>query len=93
MSSRGGALPRFLYVGLTVLFLFHQDLWLWDDARFVLGLPVGLTYHVAYCLGVSVLMALLVRFAWPRLETDEDPETTGGTGMADLADISGDART
>ena len=39
----------------------------------MLGLPAGLTYHVAYCLAASVLMALLVRLAWPaRLETDGD---------------------
>lgn len=51
---------RLLYVALLLVFLLHNDLWLWNDARLVWGLPVGLTYHVAYCVGVSVLMGLLV---------------------------------
>jgi len=49
-----------LYVALLLVFLLHNDLWLWNDARLVWGLPVGLAYHVAYCVGVSVLMGLLV---------------------------------
>jgi hypothetical protein len=28
-------------------------------------LPVGLGYHVAFCLATALLMWLLVRFAWP----------------------------
>jgi hypothetical protein len=36
-------------------------------------LPVGLTYHVAFCLVVALLMGLLVRYAWPRdLESADD---------------------
>ncbi|MGH9868959.1 MAG: DUF3311 domain-containing protein [Candidatus Polarisedimenticolia bacterium] len=51
--------------GLALLFVLHDDGWFWNDPRLVLGLPVGMTYHVAYCLAASVFMALLVRFAWP----------------------------
>lgn len=62
---------RLLYGCLFLLFLLHNDWWLWDDARVVLGLPVGLAYHVAYCLLVVAVMALVVRFAWPEgLEDD-----------------------
>jgi len=64
---------------ILVIYLLHQDLWLWRDARpLVFGfLPVGLAYHGAYCLAVSVLMWALTRFAWPsQLEgaatTDKD---------------------
>jgi hypothetical protein len=57
---------RSLYAALVLLFLLHNDLWLWNDPRFVLGLPVGLTYHVVFCAVVTLLLALLVRFAWPR---------------------------
>ena len=56
----GKAVRRSLYLVLLLVFLLHNDLWLWNDARVVFGLPVGLAYHVAYCLGVSVLMGLLV---------------------------------
>ena len=54
-----------LYAALVILYLLHNDLWLWHDGRFVLGLPVGLTYHVGYCLAAAALLALLVRRAWP----------------------------
>lgn len=54
-----------LFAALGVLYLLHNDLWLWHDGSLVLGLPVGLTYHVLYCLTTAVLMALLVRWAWP----------------------------
>ena len=60
MTGRG-----VLYAALVVVIVLHQDFWLWNDGRMVLGLPVGLTYHVAYCLVVAVLMALLARYAWP----------------------------
>jgi hypothetical protein len=56
----GKVARRSLYIVLLLVFLLHNDLWFWNDARLLLGLPVGLTYHVAYCLGVSALMALLV---------------------------------
>lgn len=55
-----------LYASIVLLGIVRLDLWLWDDPRIVLGLPVGLTYHLLYCLAVTVLMALLVRHAWPR---------------------------
>jgi len=54
-----------LFVALVLLYALHQDLWLWNDPRIVLGLPVGLTYHVLYCLGAALLLALAVSFAWP----------------------------
>lgn len=52
-------------VGIVVLYLVHNDLWWWDDATLVLGLPVGLTFHVAFCFAVSLWMALAVRWAPP----------------------------
>ncbi len=62
-----------LYAALGVLYLLHNDLWLWHDGSLVLGLPAGLTYHVLYCLATAVLMAALVRWAWPAdLEASSD---------------------
>ena len=72
---------RFLPYGLLVLlYLLHNDLWLWTDATRLLALPVGLTYHVLYCLATVAVMALLVRWAWPRhLEELADEEESPGT--------------
>jgi hypothetical protein len=54
-------------VVLIAVYLLHQDIWFWRQARpLVFGfLPVGLAYHAAYCIGVAVLMWLLTRTAWP----------------------------
>jgi hypothetical protein len=54
-----------LYAALLVVFALHNDLWFWNDARMPAGIPVGLLYHIGYCIAVALLMGLLVRFAWP----------------------------
>jgi hypothetical protein len=54
-----------LYAALLLLALLHNDLWLWEDGRLVLGLPVGLAYHIAFCAVTSVVFLLIVRYAWP----------------------------
>ena len=64
-----------IYLLLLLFYLLHNDLWLWVDARLVLGMPVGLFYHVLYCAAAAGLMALLVRYAWPAyLEHERDGE-------------------
>jgi hypothetical protein len=64
-----------LYAALGLAFVLHNDLWLWNDAQMVGGLPVGLVYHVVFCLAVAGLMWALVRFAWPQnLEADPSAE-------------------
>ena len=61
----GSAFRKAVYVALAAAVLLHGDFWLWDDARRVLGLPVGLAYHVGYCVVISMILGLLVRFGWP----------------------------
>jgi hypothetical protein len=55
-----------LYLAMVLLYVLHNDLWFWDDATMVLGLPIGLTYHIFYCVVASGMMFLLVKYAWPR---------------------------
>ncbi len=63
-----------LYGALVLLYVLHNDWWLWSDSSIVLGLPVALTYHAVYMLATSVVMFLLVRHAWPAdLGGDEGP--------------------
>lgn len=52
---------------VTVFLLLHQDFWFWRTAHpLVFGfLPIGIFYHACYAIGASLLMWLLVRFAWP----------------------------
>lgn len=64
MNQRSARL--LLYLALFVLYLLHNDLWLWNNPGLVLGIPAGLFYHVMFCIAASVLMALVVSNAWPR---------------------------
>jgi len=61
-----------IWVLLGVLLLAHNDFWLWHDPHRVLGLPIGLTYHLLSCLVAAALLALAVRFAWPACEETGD---------------------
>ena len=71
---RSSTRVRTLYGALALLYLLHNDLWLWSDSRRVLGLPVGLTYHLLFCLVSALLLGLLVHYAWP---SDLEPGTDG----------------
>jgi hypothetical protein len=78
-----------LYALLAALYLLHTDLWLWDDPSWSFGLPVGLTYHVFYCLAAAAAMALLVRHAWPSALAVED-EAAESVPAADRTRASGE---
>lgn len=70
---------RFLTtLGLLALYLLHNDLWWWYSREFVLGLPIGLVYHILYCFAAALLFFLLVKFAWPRnLEIEPNDSVPG----------------
>jgi hypothetical protein len=52
---------------VAALYVLHQDVWFWDSPRpLVFGfIPIGLFYHACFTVAVSVLMWILVRYAWP----------------------------
>ena len=62
MNSR-----RAVLAALLVLFVLHHDLWWWEADDRVLGLPIGLTWQLALCAAVAVVMALFARV------DDEEP--------------------
>ncbi len=51
----------------AVLYVLHQDAWFWRSAQpLVFGfLPIGLFYHAAYTVVISIVLAWLVRAYWP----------------------------
>jgi hypothetical protein len=61
---------KILLITVLILsvYLLHQDFWNWKKAEpLVLGfLPVGLAYHAAYSILAALLMAVLVKLAWPK---------------------------
>lgn len=70
VEGRGAASSRTqlaFIVAIAALYVLHQDYWLWREARplFAGFLPVGLTYHAAYCVAAAVLMWALTSWAWP----------------------------
>jgi len=70
-AIRGYNVPRMgrmaAVIAVIVVYALHQDFWFWREARpLVFGfLPIGLFYHVAYMIGVSLLFWALVKHFWP----------------------------
>ena len=59
--TRGPRIPKLLFFAIALLlFALRQDFWLAADSRIVLGLPIGLLYHLGYCLLISAVLAFLV---------------------------------
>lgn len=60
---------------VILVYLLHQDFWNWDKAKPLLFgfLPPGLAYHAGYSILASILMAVLVKFAWPKHLEDVQP--------------------
>ena len=83
-TSSSPALRKLLFGLLALFVVLHNDLWWWDDPSFVLGFPIALTYHLAYCLVAVGLMTLLARFAWPtELEALAEEEVTAPLPQTD----------
>jgi hypothetical protein len=64
---------------IAAMVAVHHDFWNWRDARLVFDiLPVGLAYHALYAILCSLVMALLVKLAWPRdLDSLTPPKPEG----------------
>ncbi len=74
-----------LVIAVVALYVLHQDIWFWRTPRpFVFGfIPIGLFYHAAFSVAASVVMWLLVKFAWPsHLEEEIQHPATEGEGEA-----------
>lgn len=64
----------FIFLLVAIVYVAHQDFWNWGKVEpMVFGfLPIGLAYHAFYAVACAVLMAILVKIAWPKhLEKDE----------------------
>lgn len=66
-------------VAVVVLYILHQDNWFWRTPYpLVFGfVPIGLFYHACFAVAASLLMWLLVKFAWPsHLEREVEQQTS-----------------
>jgi hypothetical protein len=69
-----------LFIAVLVLYVLHQDFWFWRTAHpLVFGfVPIGLFYQGCFCVAASLLMWLLVKFAWPdHLEQESEQHNPG----------------
>jgi len=62
---------------VVAFYVLHQDFWNWKKAEpLVLGfLPIGLAYHAGYSILATGLMAVLVKFAWPKHLEETAPKS------------------
>ena len=72
-----------LVVAVAALYVLHQDIWNWRTPHpIVFGfIPIGLFYHACFAAAASLLMWLLVTFAWPghlEHEAEEAEARKGG---------------
>lgn len=58
-------LPRWVVAWVLIAVIVHQMPLLNGDATLIVGVPVLLLYHVAYCVVLSIGLWVLVRWAWP----------------------------
>jgi hypothetical protein len=59
---------------VLTLYVLHQDAWNWTKSSPMLFgfLPPGLAYHAGYSLWAAVMMAVLVKVAWPKHLEDQE---------------------
>lgn len=63
------------------MYVLHQDNWNWKSTDVVFGfLPIGFAYHAGYSILAAVMMALLVKFAWPKHLEEVEPYQPAGDG-------------
>lgn len=55
-----------LVLAVVVLYVLHQDIWFWRSSYLVFGfIPIGLFYQGCFSVAATLLMWLLVCYAWP----------------------------
>lgn len=64
---------RGLYCLLAALFVLRQDFWWWESRDRLLGLPLGLAFQIAICLGAALVMGLLAYVTWSRVDGGSRP--------------------
>jgi Protein of unknown function (DUF3311) len=76
-------MKRTITFALTLLvvtvYVLHQDFWNWTQVEpIVFGfLPIGLAYQAGFSILAACMMAVLVRFAWPKHLEDVEPPRPG----------------
>jgi hypothetical protein len=68
-----------LVIAVAALYILHQDIWFWRSSYLVFGfIPIGLFYQGLFSIAASLLMWLLVTYAWPAHLEREVEDTPPG---------------
>lgn len=73
-----------IWLLVSLLIIFHQDFWNWDNDYCLFGfLPIGLAYHIGVSLSAAFVWFLACFIAWPAgvddFETDSSQSEEGAT--------------
>jgi hypothetical protein len=81
-----------LWLLAAIIYLLHQDFWNWRVYHpLVFGfLPVGLAYHAAYSILAAVMMAVFVKYAWPKKLETVGARDEGGKDVAQASSLRRD---
>ena len=69
-----------VWILVLLLILAHQDTWNWSDDRLVVGMPIGLTYHLGLSIATALVWAFVCFFAWPKDLEEIDDQPSEATG-------------
>jgi len=72
-----------LTIMVLAVYVVHQDFWNWQNASLVGFLPVGLAYHAFYSILCAIMMAVLVKCAWPEHLEVEESQIAPGAAQGD----------
>ena len=64
---------------ILAIYALHQDFWNWKKTEPLVFdfLPIGLAYHAGYSILAAILMAFLVKVAWPKHLEDVQSKEPG----------------
>jgi hypothetical protein len=66
MNDSSARNRKLIWLLVGLLFVLHQDFWLWGNTSLVLGfLPVGLAYHLVFSIAAACTWFAMIKFAWP----------------------------
>lgn len=73
-----------IWIIFVLLFILHQDFWLWEDKTLVFGfMPIGLAYHAGFSIAATLLWASALKWAWPSdIEAWADETSDEGEAQA-----------
>ena len=81
-----------LTLAVVALLVLRNDFWNWKEVKPIGFLPIGLWWQILLTLGASLVMWLLVTFAWPAHLEEEAYQAEQQRTKADKPQMHADER-